>query len=197
MVSVKDLADSLNVTRQTIRNEMRRQMIQPTENRDSHGRPCFMIEDEAAEKISAVIRKRQEIREEDRPSELEQLRKEKAALANNQEYLAGRYAEAAEKVKEQESEIERLRLQISAKDDLLKAKEELLAAKEEQIQNEQEHAESLLRMANNLTESLKASQVLAAGYQKQIEQLTATQEKQSEEAGSDHEKQKKWWQFWK
>lgn len=181
MVSVKDLAESLSVTRQTVRNEMRRQGISPTESRDDHGRPCFMLEEEQAEKISAVIRKRQEIREEEKPSELERLKKEKATLEASHEYLAERYAEAVEKTKELEVELEQLRSQLKAKEDLLAAKDALISAKDDQIRKEEEHRVELARTMDNLSESLKAAQVLAAGSQQRIEQHN----------------DKKWWQFWK
>lgn len=197
MVSVKDLAESLSVTRQTVRNEMRRQGISPTESRDDHGRPCFMLEEEQAEKISAVIRKRQEIREEEKPSELERLKKEKAALEASNEYLAERYAENVDKTKSLEAEIEHLRVLLSGKEELLAAKEELIAAKEEQIRKEEEHVSELARTMENLSESLKASQVLAAGYQKRIEQLTAPRQTEQPNGDPEQGSAKKWWQFWK
>ena len=181
MVSVKDLAERLNVTRQTIRNEMRRQGITPTENRDTHGRPCFMLGEEAAEQIAAVIRKRQEIREEERPSELELLRKERSTLAANADLLSEKFTEAEARIKELEAELKEIRLQLSTKEDLLAAKEDLMSAKDEQIRKTEEHSADLVRAMDNLSESLKAAQVLAAGYQQRIEQHN----------------EKKWWQFWK
>lgn len=165
VVTVKDLAHDLHVTRQTVRNEMKRQGIEPVTEKDANGRQFFSVDEEAAEKISEGIRKRNEIRPDTKEPERRRLEKDK-------EDLAARCAAL-------EKENEDLRNQLAQTEVSLAAKDETIRRQDEQLRKEEERSADLMRMMENLSESLKAAQVIAAG--RQIEQHN----------------DKKWWQFWK
>lgn len=160
MKTVQELAKAFEVSDQTIRNEIKRQKIKCLRNADYSGGVGFCVLDEDAALIERAIKERRE-------------QKPKSNLKQK-----------AEETKKQN--IKDLVLQLEQKQKHIDDLETKLAAKDDQIaliiKEYTEQIKVLTASLENITENLKAAQILhAETIQNRIEQHN----------------DRKWWQFWK
>lgn len=165
MKTAQELAKELSVTVQTIRNESQRQKTKLVPKSEGRG---YCFSDEDAEKIRQAIRKRKVDSERARLNNIS---------AREVESLRKKVQTVDEEIEKRETRIKELEQTMDAR---IKELEQLIAVRDETIKNCQEQILQLTQSLANVTESLKASQVLHMGTMKQIEKHG-----------------RKWWQFWK
>ena len=133
MKTIPQLAKELQVTPQTIRNEIERQSISKSKAKGSN---CFCVCDEDADRIKSAILERREKQSK---------------------------SKAMAKTKQNDTLLLRLQEEIEEKNRLLKLKDEQIDRLTATVQEQASNVTSLTIALENTTASLKASQLLHAG----------------------------------